>query len=120
MIVFDLVAGLLVLAGAFFAVSAAVGLLRFPDFYTRVHAAGVGDTGGAGLVLLGLMVLSLRPADGAAFEPAQLLITVKLLFILFFMWLTGATACHAVAKAAWLGELKPWTPESDGGDPSKG
>ena len=87
--VLDILSWLLLLAGSFFLIVGAVGLIRLPDFYSRMHAAGVTDTGGAGLILLGLMV-----------QGGLTLITVKLFIILVFLWFTSPTACHALAKAS--------------------
>lgn len=84
------------LLGAFFVITGAVGLLRFPDFFTRLHAVAVADTMGAGLVLLGLMLQS-----------GLSLTTVKLLLIFYFVIFTGPTATHAVAEAAVRARLKP-------------
>lgn len=84
------------LAGGFFGIVGGIGLLRFPDFFTRLHAAGVTDTLGATLILSGLM---LQTESG--------LVTVKLLLILAFAFFTSPTATHALAKAALHGKLKP-------------
>ena len=67
----DVLSGLALLGGVFFIVVGNVGMLRMPDFYTRMHAAGIIDTLGAGLILLGLML-----------QAGWTLITVKLLLIL--------------------------------------
>lgn len=101
-----------VLLGGFFCITGGVGLLRFPDFYTRMHAAGVTDTSGAGFVFFGLTLVTLGNWHGLA----SFLVLVKLAVILFFLWVTGTTACHALAKAAWMSGEEPWT--KDGGDPS--
>ncbi len=82
--------------GAVFLFVGGVGLLRLPDFYTRVHAAGLTDTLGAGLVLIGLMT----QADGP-------LIAAKLFLILAFLFFTSPTATHALARAALLNGLQP-------------
>jgi multicomponent Na+:H+ antiporter subunit G len=79
----------LLAAGALFVLSGGVGLLRFPDFYLRIHAVGVTDSAGAGLILLGLLP---RASD---WETAA-----RLLVILFFMVLTSPTATHVLAHAA--------------------
>jgi len=94
--------------GCFGLITSGLGLLRFPDFYSRIHASGVGDTLGAGFVLIGLILQSLSTGNW--------LNGVKLFVILNFMWLTGATAGHALAKSAWTSGLRPWT---KGGDSSK-
>ncbi|HPF57333.1 MAG TPA: monovalent cation/H(+) antiporter subunit G [Candidatus Competibacteraceae bacterium] len=85
----DGLSGLALLCGAFFVIVGGAGLLRMPDFYTRMHAAGVTDTLGAGLILLGLML-----------QAGWTLITAKLLLILIFLWLTSPTASHALVRAA--------------------
>lgn len=84
------------LTGAFFSLTGGIGLLRLPDLFTRLHAAGVTDTMGAGLILLGLM---LQAGFG--------LVTVKLMLILGFLLFTSPTSTHALAKAARHGKLKP-------------
>jgi multicomponent Na+:H+ antiporter subunit G len=85
----DIFIGLALLGGVFFIAVGSVGMLRMPDFYTRMHAAGIIDTLGAGLILLGLML-----------QAGWTLITVKLLLILAFLWFTSPTACHALIRAA--------------------
>ena len=92
----DIVSAVLLLAGAFFVVVGGMGMLRLPDFYTRIHAAGVTDTLGAELILLGLIL-----------QTGFSLMTVKLVAIVFFLFLTGPTSTHAVANAAWTAGLKP-------------
>ena len=84
------------LTGSFLGISGAVGLLRFPDFFTRLHAASVTDTLCTGLILLGLMLQS-----------GWGLTLVKLLLILLILFFTSPTATHALAKAALHGQLKP-------------
>lgn len=92
----EIVAYLLVFAGAAFCLVGAIGVLRFPDVFARMHSAGVTDTLGAFLVLLGLMLLA-----------GWSLATAKLVFILAFLWMTSPTATHALAKAALHGGEKP-------------
>jgi multicomponent Na+:H+ antiporter subunit G len=82
--------------GSFFLIIGGVGLLRLPDFYSRIHAAGTTDTMGAWLVLLGLL-----------FAGAGWLVNAKLLMLLFFLMLTSPLSSHALAKAAYLRGLKP-------------
>ncbi len=88
--------------GSFFCLSGGVGILRFPDFYTRMHASGVTDTLGAGLILAGLML-----------QAGWSLVLVKLIFILLFILFTSPTSNHALAKAAIHGKLKPQLSDSD-------
>lgn len=96
--------------GAVLCVIGGIGLLRFPDVYTRLHPAGVIDTGGVLFIMVGLM---LRTDDW--------LVLVKLLLILFLLFFTSPTATHAVAKAAVTGRIEPWQPETAGrGGKAKG
>jgi len=88
--------GLLVLAGVFFSLLAAVGLLRLPDLYTRLHAASKAGVVGAGLVLLAIALTSLEGA--VAFRAV-----VGVLFLI----LTTPVSAHLLARAAYLTGLKP-------------
>ena len=90
------------LAGSFFCVLGAVGLLRMPDFYTRVHAASVVDTLGAGLMLLGMLL-----------QAGATLVGAKLLMIFVLLLLTSPTATHALARAAVLRGLQPLLAEPE-------
>lgn len=94
MIALDFISGAFLLIGVFFGLTGAVGLFRFPDFFTRVHAASVTDSVSAIFILLGL-----------ALQSGFSLITVKLAFILLFLLLTAPTASHALAKSARHGGL---------------
>ena len=89
MIVLDLLSWVLLLAGTVFCVISAVGLLRMPDFFTRMHAASVADTLGAGLLLAGLIL-----------QAGFTLVMVKLVAIGLLIFFTSPTATHALAKAA--------------------
>lgn len=92
----DWLSGLLVLVGAGFGVIGAIGVLRFPDLFTRMHAAGVTDT------LCALLILA-----GLALKAGFTLALAKLFLILVFLWFTTPTATHALAKAAMHGGEKP-------------
>ncbi len=82
--------------GGIFCVIGAIGLLRMPDFFTRMHAASVIETLGAGLILLGLCL-----------QAGWTLITVKLLMLGVLILFASPTATHALAKAALVRGLKP-------------
>lgn len=84
------------LLGAGFCFVGGLGLLRLPDFYSRMHGGGVTDTLGAGLILLGLM-----------FQSGLSLATVKLVMIALFLLLAGPVATHAIARAARQSGLAP-------------
>lgn len=95
----EVLSAVLLTLGCFFAISGGIGVLRMPDFYTRMHPAGKSDTAAQTLIFVGLIV-------HAGFS----LVSVKLLLIMLFLFLTAPTATHAVAKAAYLSKLKPWRP----------
>lgn len=88
--------GALLLVGGGFCVIGGIGLLRMPDFYTRMHAASVTETLGVGFILLGLML-----------EAGFTLVSVKLLMIGLLVFFVSPTASHALAKAAMLRGVKP-------------
>tara|TARA_B100000315_G_scaffold160017_1_gene148540 strand:+ start:182 stop:469 length:288 start_codon:yes stop_codon:yes gene_type:complete len=90
----------LVSGGVFFLLTGAIGLLRFPDSYTRMHAAGKCDTLGSLLVLTGL-----------ACDEGLELASVKLLIVAVFIFLTSPTATHAIARAAKQSGVSWWTRE---------
>ncbi len=98
----DVLSWACMLAGSFFCVLGAVGLLRMPDFYTRVHAASVVDTLGAGLMLLGMLL-----------QAGATLVGAKLLMIFVLLLLTSPTATHALARAAVLRGLQPLLAEPE-------
>ena len=102
-LILNLISAGLLAAGSIFVLIGAFGLIRFPDFYTRLHAAGIIDTLGAELILLGLM-----------FQAGLSLVTVKLILISLFIFFTSPTATHAVANAARVMGLKPMlVPDKD-------
>jgi len=106
----DIFSWALLLAGGFFIVVGSLGLVRMPDFFTRVHAASITDTLGAGLIVVGLLLQS-----------PHWLGSVKLILIMAFLILTGPTATHALAKAALHAGLRPHNDDSgDDNDDSDG
>ncbi|MCC4832515.1 monovalent cation/H(+) antiporter subunit G [Shewanella sp. 1_MG-2023] len=110
-LVIEIISGLSLLIGCFLCLSGGVGMLRFPDFYTRMHAVSVTDTLGACLVLFGLM---LQSPNG--------LVLIKLILILLCTLFINPSASHALAKAALRNGLLPLEgkPDNQGGNkPSK-
>ena len=95
-LILDLVSWLLLLGGGVLAVIGGIGVLRFPDFYTRLHPAGITDTLCSASILLGL-----------ALQSGWSLVTAKLIIIFVFLMFTCPSASHAVAKAARHGGLEP-------------
>jgi multicomponent Na+:H+ antiporter subunit G len=94
--VLDWIGGGFVLAGALLSILGAAGVWRFPDMYTRLHAASITDTGGASLMILGLCLIS-----GLSLE------TLKLVFIWAFIMLTTPAAANALANAAFSSDHHP-------------
>ena len=103
--VLDALSWLLILGGGGFVVVGAIGVIRMPDFFTRQHAAGVTDTLGAGLLLLGL-----------ALQGGLTLVTAKLALIGIFLFFTSPTSSHALAQAALSSGVKPLLADDVGGD----
>lgn len=96
MIVVDVLSWFLLLGGGVVGILGGVGLLRFPDFYSRLHAAGMTDTLCALMIIVGLILQ-------AGFS----LLSVKLALVLLFLLFTSPTASHALARAALTDGLKP-------------
>ena len=92
----DFLSSILILLGVFLGISGAVGLFRFPDFYTRMHAAGITDTLCTACIIGGLVL-----------QAGFTLITVKLILILLFTWYSSPAAGHALIKAAHKTGLRP-------------
>ena len=87
--------GLCILGGAL-SIIGSIGVLRFPDFYTRLHAASVTDTGAVLALLIGMAFLS-----------PHWLVLIKLLAVAVFLFLTAPTASHAIANAAHTADVEP-------------
>jgi len=107
----QIVSGLMVLAGALFCVIAGIGMLRLPDFFSRTHASSIGDTLGAGLVLLGLALHESAKWFDASPEGAEMSVILKLLLLLAVIYGVSPTATHALAKAAFSGGVKVKPPK---------
>jgi len=93
--------------GILFSIVGGLGLLRLPDFFSRMHAGGITDTLGAMLIISGLML-----------QAGLSLATVKLATILFFLLVTSPTAAHALARSALSHGLRPLVDEDGEERPS--
>jgi multicomponent Na+:H+ antiporter subunit G len=109
----NIIAGIFVIAGTSFVLVAAIGILRFPDFYTRVHAAAKAGTVGSALTLVALAILSTETAE-----------VLRAIAAIFFFFLTAPLSAHLLGKAAhsagyqlWegsvLNEMPPVEPKRD-------
>ena len=103
----DLIGMVLATLGLLFFLAAAVGLYRFPDFYTRMHAAGKGDTLSSLLILAGFALITL---DG--FSATDWLLVIKVLAIVLFIMLTSPTSTHALMRAGFEDGVEPVTKKS--------
>lgn len=89
--------GLFLVIGCFLFLVASIGVIRFPDFFTRMHAAGKADSLGQACIIIGLMIYS-------GFNQVSL----KLFLIMIMIFIINSTATHFLAKAAFMKGVKPW------------
>jgi multicomponent Na+:H+ antiporter subunit G len=95
---------LLTLAGLIFFSATTIGILRFPDFYSRMHAAGKGDTLSSLFMLLALVLYNFHEIN-----LANILVAMKILLIVVFIFMASPTATHAITDAGYESGVKPWT-----------
>ena len=100
----DIIVCLLLFAGLFFFTGGALGILRFPDFYSRLHPAGKLDTLGLLLALMALALFNLHH-----FSLSALLTSLKIILIVVFVFLASPTATHAIVDGGVRAGLAPWT-----------
>jgi multicomponent Na+:H+ antiporter subunit G len=98
----DLAGKSVLVAGAFCALVGAVGLIRFPDVYSRLHASTVAVAGGAGLSLTGIALCYFA-------SPYSL----KAFLVVLFLFCTAPVGAHAISRAAYRAGIKPWLKEPD-------
>jgi len=92
----EIASAVFLLIGSFLCISGGVGILRFPDFYTRMHAVGVTETLATTMILIGLML-----------QNPDVLVLLKLIIILLMALFISPSASHALASAAVHNNLKP-------------
>lgn len=92
----DVASWILILAGSFFVIVGAVGLVRMPEIFTRMHAASIIDTAGVGLLILGMSL-----------QAGLSLVTLKLFFLLALFFFTGPVVTHALAQACLHEGIQP-------------
>lgn len=88
----------LIVVGLFFYLSGTLGLVRFPDFYTRLHALTKADNLGLGFVVAGLIV-----------QTTDTVSAVKLMLTWLFIIAGSSTSCYLISRAAIRNGIKPWT-----------
>lgn len=89
------IVGFFIITGLFFFMVGTIGVLRFPNMYTRAHGAAKCDTLGAVLSLTALIIYN-------GFN----LVSLKLLLIIVFVWITNPTATHIIVKAKYNGDME--------------
>ncbi|MBC6441595.1 MAG: monovalent cation/H(+) antiporter subunit G [Rhodobacteraceae bacterium] len=95
-LVADILSWACLIGGSFFTITGALGIVRLPDFWARLHASGVAESGGMILIILGLCL-----------QAGWGLVTVKLIIIGIFLFITGPTSTHAIANAALVTGWRP-------------
>ena len=100
----DIVVIVLTATGLLFFFATTIGLLRLPDFYSRMHAAGKGDTLSSLLMLLALVLYNFHEIN-----LANLLVALKILLIVVFIFMASPTATHAIIDAGFESGVQPWT-----------
>ena len=103
----DVAVTVLMVSGLLFFTGGAVGILRFPDFYSRLHPAGKMDTAGQLLTMSAVALFLLHDLT-----LHHLLTAAKLMLIVFLVFITSPTATHAIVDAGVRAGLKPWTKEA--------
>lgn len=101
--VLDVVVSALMLCGLVFFTGGGIGILRFPDFYTRLHPAGKLDTLGSLLMMTAVALLNLHQLTLIG-----ILTSMKIMLIVVFVFLSSPTATHAIMDAGVRAGLKPW------------
>ena len=91
------ISGILIVIGAAFALVAAIGVIRLPDIYSRMHAASKAGTVGSGAMLIALAVFADEPAT-----------TLRALAAVAFVMLTAPVSAHLLAKAAYSAGYRLW------------
>ncbi len=100
----ELIVKILLISGTFFFLGTVVGLIRFPDFFTRVHAASKGDTLSSIMLLSGLAIYNLSENS---FD--SLLVSLKIVLIIAFVFIASPAAAHSLTEAGFLAGYRPWT-----------
>ena len=99
---------IILLLGLLFFTGGAVGIIRFPDFYSRLHPAGKLDTMGLLMTLGALALYHLTD-----FSLSAVLTSLKIMLIVVFVFITSPTATHAIVDAGFRAGLMPWTKQSN-------
>lgn len=107
----NLISEILIVSGLVFFLGGSIGVIRLPDFYSRLHAAGMLDTMGVFLSMLGMALYVVHD-----YSFGNLLSALKIILIVVFVFITSPTATHAIVDAGVRAGLMPWKKESEGGE----
>lgn len=107
----------LIVAGLVFFLGAVVGIIRFPDFYTRMHAAGKGDTLSTVLIISGIALYYMNEHD---WERGSILVGLKLFAIVIFIFIASPTSTHVLMQAGFDSGRDPMTKSEDSGKGTDG
>ncbi len=102
----NIIAIIFIILGLVFFLASVVGINRFPDFYTRLHAAGKGDTLSSILVIGGIGLYYVNSHDWSL---NAIFVGVKLFAIVFFIFIASPTSTHVVMRAGYESGVKPYT-----------
>lgn len=109
MSVLTVTVAVLLFLGVFFFAIGAIGILRFPDFYSRLHAAGKCDALASTLALVAVALFNVRDFDWALTQSwDDLRVSVKIFLIILFVYVATPAATHAITKAAFIVGIEPW------------
>ncbi len=98
-----IIISLFIIFGLVFLTGGSLGILRFPDFYSRLHPAGKLDTGGLVIILLAFALYTIQPLTLTA-----VITSIKILLIVVFVFITSPTAIHSIVDAGVRAGLVPW------------
>jgi multicomponent Na+:H+ antiporter subunit G len=107
-VLINILAGLFLLMGLVFFLGGAVGIMRMPDFYSRLHPAGKLDTLGIFAMVAGLVIYNLHHLSFG-----MVLLSIKMFLIVFFVFLASPTATHSIVDAGMRAGLRPWTKKKE-------
>jgi multicomponent Na+:H+ antiporter subunit G len=99
----DVLSWIAIVSGLFFMIVGTIGILRMPDLFTRMHAAGMTDTMGAGLLILGMCL-----------QAGLGLVLVRLVLVYLFLMFTSPISSHAISRAALASGVVPYTKRKEG------
>lgn len=104
----NIITCILMICGLIFFTGGAIGIVRYPDFFSRLHPAGKLDTGGLVIFLSGIALYTIQPITLNA-----VITSVKVLLIIVFVFVTSPTAIHAIVDAGVRAGFKPWEKEEN-------